>query len=168
MTPLSTSACTRQASSPALSLPGADARHADAAAALTAQLTTLSVAAQERATKDAARKAAKASAAEEREASRLASSKVVIRRVERSKRKFVTAVQGLDAFGLDLKRTAKELGKKFATGASVTKVPAGGEEITVQGDLSCEIEDFIVETYAEVPGDNIELVEDKKKKGAGT
>jgi density-regulated protein DRP1 len=87
--------------------------------------------------------------------------------VERSKRKFVTAVQGLDAFGLDLKRTAKELGKKFATGASVTKVPGtGGEEITVQGDLSCEIEDFIVETYAEVPGDNIELVEDKKKKGA--
>jgi translation initiation factor 1 (eIF-1/SUI1) len=51
----------------------------------------------------------------------------------------------------------------------VTKVlgTAGGEEITVQGDLSCEIEDFIVETYSEVPGDNIELIEDKKKKGAG-
>jgi len=141
----------------------------DAAAALTAGLTTLSVAAQERATKDAARKAARATAAEEREAERLATSKVVIRRVERGKRKFVTAVQGLDAFGLDLKRTAKELGKKFATGASVTKVlgTAGGEEITVQGDLSCEIEDFIVETYADVPGDSIELVEDKKKKGSG-
>jgi density-regulated protein DRP1 len=103
-------------------------------------------------------------AAESREAEKRATSKVLIKRVERNKRKYVTAVQGLELFGLDLKKVAKEFGKKFATGSSVTKIPGGGEEITVQGDLSCEIEDYIVDTYKDVPDDNIELIEDKKKK----
>lgn len=65
---------------------------------------------------------------------------------------------------------AKDLGKKFATGASVTKVASGGEEIVVQGDVSEEIEEFLLEKYGVIPEDNIELVEDKKKKkdtGAG-
>jgi len=133
-------------------------------AALAASLTTLSVAAQERASKDAAKKAAKAEAQEEREASKRAASKVLIKRVERNKRKYVTAVQGLEAFGLDLKKVAKEFGKKFATGSSVTKVPGVGEEITVQGDLSDEIEEYILDMYKDVPEDNIHLIEDKKKK----
>jgi translation initiation factor 1 (eIF-1/SUI1) len=47
----------------------------------------------------------------------------------------------------------------------VTKIPGGGEEITVQGDLSDDILEFMVEKY-EVPEDNCELVEDKKKKKA--
>jgi density-regulated protein DRP1 len=72
-------------------------------------------------------------------------------------------VQGLEAFGLDIKKVAKDFGKKFATGSSVTKIPGGGEEITVQGDLSEDIQDFLVDKY-EVPEDNIELIEDKKKK----
>lgn len=59
---------------------------------------------------------------------------------------------------------AKDLGKKFATGSSVTKIPGGGEEIVVQGDVSEELEEFLVEKYSEVPEDNIELVDDKKKK----
>jgi density-regulated protein len=93
---------------------------------------------------------------------------VIIKRVERNKRKYVTAVSGLEAFGLDLKKVAKDFGKKFATGSSVTKTAAGGEEIVVQGDVSEEIEEFLVENYdGKVPEDNIELVEDKKKKGAG-
>lgn len=90
----------------------------------------------------------------------------MIKRIERNKRKYVTAVQGLEAFGLDIKKVAKDFGKKFATGSSVTKIPGGGEEITVQGDLSDDILDFIVEKYEEVPEDNIELIEDKKKKKA--
>lgn len=61
---------------------------------------------------------------------------------------------------------AKDLGKKFATGSSVTKLPSGGEEIVVQGDVSPEIEEFLVEKYKEIPEDHIELVEDKKKKKA--
>jgi density-regulated protein DRP1 len=77
----------------------------------------------------------------------------------------VTAVQGLEAFSLDIKKVAKDFGKKFATGSSVTKIPGGGEEITVQGDLSEDILEFLVEKF-EVPEDNVELIEDKKKKKA--
>jgi len=93
---------------------------------------------------------------------------VQIRRVERNKRKYVTAVAGLELFGLDLKRVSKDFGKKFATGSSVTKTASGGEEIVVQGDVSEEIEEFLLEKYEGViPEDNIELIEDKKKKGSG-
>lgn len=62
---------------------------------------------------------------------------------------------------------AKEFGKKFATGSSVTKTASGGEEITVQGDVSDDIVDWLQEHYEEIPEDNIEQVEDKKKKGGG-
>ena len=61
---------------------------------------------------------------------------------------------------------AKDFGKKFATGSSVTKLASGGEEIVVQGDVSDEIEEFLIENYKVIPEDNIELIEDKKK-GAG-
>lgn len=87
--------------------------------------------------------------------------------MERNKRKYVTAVSGLEAFGLDNKKVAKDFGKKFATGSSVTKLPSGGEEIVVQGDVSDEIEEFILEKYKSVPEDNIELIEAKKAKKEG-
>lgn len=137
--------------------------------ALAAATSTLSVDARKRAEKDAHKKALKAEAAEAKAAQTIAASKVTIKRVERNKRKYVTAVSGLEAFGLDNKKVAKDLGKKFATGASVTKNPAvsGGEEIVVQGDVSEEIEEFLLEKYKVVPEDNIELVEDKKKKKEG-
>lgn len=61
-------------------------------------------------------------------------------------------------------QVAKDFGKKFATGSSVTKLPSGGEEIVVQGDVSDELEEFILEKYKDVPEDNIEFVDDKKKK----
>jgi density-regulated protein DRP1 len=133
--------------------------------ALQQNMASLSVDAQKRAEKDAQKKAAKAATAEARAAETRASSKILIKRIERNKRKYVTAVQGLEAFGLDIKKVAKDFGKKFATGSSVTKIPGGGEEITVQGDLSEDILDFLVDKY-EVPEDNVELIEDKKKKKA--
>ena len=133
--------------------------------ALEAATSTLSLEARKRAEKDAHKKALKAEAAEAKQAATIASSKVTIKRVERNKRKFVTAVSGLEAFGLENKKVAKDLGKKFATGASVTKVPSGGEEIVVQGDVSEEIEEFLLEKYSVIPEDNIELVESKAKKG---
>lgn len=135
--------------------------------ALEAATNTLSVDARKRAEKDAHKKALKAEAAEAKHAATIASSKVTIKRVERNKRKFVTAVSGLEAFGLENKKVAKDLGKKFATGASVTKLPSGGEEIVVQGDVSEEIEEFLLEKYTVIPEDNIVLVEDKKKKDSG-
>src|ERR1700761_8179505 len=132
--------------------------------ALSANLSALSVDAQKRAEKDAAKKTAKAAAAEQREAERKAEAIVLIKRVERNKRKYVTVVSGLEAHGLELKKIAKEMGKKFATGSSVTKTPAGGEEITMQGDVSDDLYDWLVETHEEIPEDNIECIEDKKKK----
>ncbi|OAL07453.1 RNA binding protein-like protein Tma22 [Phaeosphaeriaceae sp. SRC1lsM3a] len=134
--------------------------------AIEQNMSALSVDAQKRAEKDSQKKAAKAASAEARRAEELASSKILIKRIERNKRKYVTAVQGLEAFGLDIKKVAKDFGKKFATGSSVTKIPGGGEEITVQGDLSEDILEFLVEKYDEVPEDNVELIEDKKKKKA--
>ncbi|QKX53942.1 uncharacterized protein TRUGW13939_01022 [Talaromyces rugulosus] len=134
---------------------------------LNANLSTLSVSARERAAKDAAKKEAKAALAETRDAERKAAAKVQIKRVERNKRKFVTVLAGIEAHGLDLKKVAKELGKKFATGSSVTKSPAGTEEITIQGDVSDDLFDWLVDVHGkEVPEDNIELIEDKKKKAA--
>ncbi|KAK3659116.1 Translation machinery-associated protein 22 [Elasticomyces elasticus] len=133
--------------------------------AATKALSNLSVDAQKRAEKDAQKKAAKAEAAEVREKNARAASKVYIKRVERNKRKYVTEVSGLEAFGLDLKKIAKEFGKKFATGSSVTKNAGGtGDEITVQGDVSEDIFDWLQEHHEEIPEDNIELIEDKKKK----
>lgn len=136
-----------------------------------ANLNALSLEARERAAKDAAKKEARAAQAETREQERKAASKVTIRRVERNKRKHVTVLMGLEAHGLDNKKVAKELGKKFATGSSVTKATGSAisqglsEEITVQGDVSDEIFDWLLEVYGEkVPEENIEMVEDKKKK----
>ena len=50
----------------------------------------------------------------------------------------------------------------------MTKVPSGGEEIVVQGDVREEIEEFLLEKYPVIPEDNIELIESKVKKGAST
>ena len=74
------------------------------AEALEAATASLSVEAQKRAAKDAQKKAAQAEKAEQKNATRIANSVVTIRRVERNKRKFVTAVSGLEAFNLDLKK----------------------------------------------------------------
>ncbi|KAI9676509.1 MAG: Translation machinery-associated protein 22 [Caeruleum heppii] len=135
--------------------------------AIASTLATLSVDARKRAEKDSSKKAAKASAAEARLLEQKQNAKVLIKRVERNKRKYVTAVSGLEAHGLELKKVAKEFGKKFACGSSVTKTPSGGEEIVVQGDLSDEIYDWVVETYKDIPEENVDCIEDKKKKAAG-
>ncbi|KAK5072487.1 Translation machinery-associated protein 22 [Lithohypha guttulata] len=136
---------------------------------LNANLAALSLDAQKRATKDAAKKAARAEAAAAKEAERKAEAMVLIKRVERNKRKYVTVVSGLEEHGLTLKDVAKALGKKFATGSSVTKTASGGEEITVQGDVSDDLYDWLLEVYGErIPEDNVDCIEDKpKKKSAG-
>lgn len=131
--------------------------------AVAATLSTLSVDAQKRAAKDSQKKEAKAAAAEAKAAEAKAQAQILIKRVERNKRKYVTAVSGLEAHGMDLKKVAKEWGKKFATGSSVTKTASGGEEVVVQGDNSDEIFDWVVDV-AGVPEDNVDCIEDKKKK----
>lgn len=82
--------------------------------------------------------------------------------MERNKRKFVTGVYGLEAFGasficnsggvqeslwgdadVDLKKAAKLFANKFATGASVTKNASGDDEIVIQGDVADEVHLFL-------------------------
>ena len=77
--------------------------------ALEAATSSLSVEAQKRAAKDAQKKTAKAEAAEAKHADKLAKSVVTIKRIERNKKKFVTAVIGLEAFGLELKKVNSAL-----------------------------------------------------------
>ena len=96
--------------------------------------------------------------------------------------------------GVDLKKASKALAQRFATGASVSKLPGGGEEIVVQGDVAEEVLELIEEAgegmsqlsgvammltmrvgggnkagavFKDVPADACEIIEEKKKKGAG-
>ncbi|WBW74202.1 translation machinery associated protein-like protein Tma22 [Schizosaccharomyces osmophilus] len=100
----------------------------------------------------------------EREEAKRMSSKVYIKTIERTKRKRVTTVQGLDAFNIETKKAAKMLANKFATGASVTKTADKKDEIVIQGDLGYDIFDYIAEKFKEIPEDNIVVVEDTKSK----
>lgn len=66
-----------------------------------------------------------------------------------------------------MKKASKQFSSKFATGSSVTKNPQGQEEIIVQGDVSDEIMEMIeggVGVLKGIPADNVEIVEEKKKK----
>jgi len=146
--------------------------------ALSAKVGTLSLEARNKLEKDTAKKEAKAEAKADADAKRKQAAKVILKRVERTKRKHVTTIFGLEAFGVDLKKAAKLLAQRFATGASVSKNPQGQDEIVVQGDVSDDILEIIEEANADkgtaalvscfkvVPVDNVEQVEDKKKKGS--
>lgn len=70
---------------------------------------------------------------------------------------------------IELKKAAKFLAQKFATGASVTKNAQGQDEIVVQGDVSDEVLELIENStgvFKGIPAGNVEIVEDKKKKAA--
>ncbi|KAI0694397.1 translation initiation factor SUI1 [Cerioporus squamosus] len=160
----------------------------DVVEALQAKIGTLSLEAQEKLEKDTAKKEAKAEAKADAALKKKMASQVTIKRIERNKRKHVTAIHGLEAFGascyfcsplrrhsractadVDLKKAAKFFAQKFATGASVTKNPQGLDEIVVQGDVSGDIVEMIedgVGLLKNVPKDNIVEVEEKTKKGS--
>ena len=74
--------------------------------------------------------------------------KVTINRVQRQKRKFVTAVIGMETVpGIKMKEVSKFFGKKFASGAAISKIPGGGEEIVIQGDVQYDLPEILVQTY---------------------
>lgn len=62
------------------------------------------------------------------------------------------------------KTATKVFSTRLACGSSVTKNNQGLDEIVVQGDVSDDIYDIILETWPEVPEESLEFVEDKKKK----
>ncbi|RIA95281.1 translation initiation factor SUI1 [Glomus cerebriforme] len=110
------------------------------------------------------KKKAKEAAKIEREMQKKMASKITITRIARNKRKSVTNVCGLQNFDIDLKKAAKSFASKFACGSSVVKNNQGNDEIVIQGDVSDDLYDYILETWPDVPEDNIELVEEKKSK----
>ena len=61
-----------------------------------------------------------------------AAPEVVIERNTRNKKKCITTITGLDAFGVKLAEASKLFGKKFASGASIVKNAEGKEQIDVQ------------------------------------
>ncbi|CAK5281282.1 unnamed protein product [Mycena citricolor] len=137
--------------------------------ALQNKIGTLSLEAQVKLEKDMAKKEAKAEAKADAALKKKMASQIIIKRIERTKHKCVTSVFGLEEFGIDLKKASKQFSSKFATGSSVTKNAQGLEEIVVSGDVSDEILEMIeneVGVLKGIPADNVELVEEKKKKKA--
>ncbi|KAI8342598.1 translation initiation factor SUI1 [Chlamydoabsidia padenii] len=111
-------------------------------------------------------KSAKLEAKLERENKKKMSSRVTIKRVERTKRKRITTIHGLDIFDVDLKKAAKLFANKFACGSSVAKNNQNQDEIVVQGDFSDELIELIIANWPHVPEDNIDYIEEQKKKKA--
>lgn len=134
--------------------------------ALDTAVSSLSLEKQEELEKKMLKQQAKEEAKAERELQKKLSSKVIIRRIERNKRKHVIAIVGLEVFDIDLKKLAKTFASKFATGASVTKTADGKDEIIIQGDVGDEVEDYVNALLEEkgLEGINVEQVEDKPKK----
>ena len=61
--------------------------------------------------------------------------KIVIAKVQRQKRKYITVVGGLETVpDLKIKDAARIFGKKFSSGASVQEAPNGSKEVVIQGD----------------------------------
>lgn len=136
--------------------------------ALANATSTLSIEKEEKIHKELEKKLAREEAKLEREFQKKLSSKVVIKRIERNRRKHIISISGLEVFNIDMKKLAKTFALKFATGASVTKNAEKKEEILVQGDVSDEARAYI-EKLLEEQGLNevkVEQVDDKKKKKA--
>jgi density-regulated protein DRP1 len=91
---------------------------------------------------------------------------VVLETNTRNKKKCVTTVHGLEAFGIKLSEASKAFGKKFACGASVTKNAEGKEQIDMQGDFMDSLADLILRNYGNSHGitkGDIYFIQDKRK-----
>lgn len=82
---------------------------------------------------------------QEREAENLKNSKILIKRIPRTKHKHIVAISNLDILGsdIDMKKIAKSFASKFATGSSVSKNAEKKDEIVIQGDVAEEVEEYL-------------------------
>lgn len=74
-------------------------------------------------------------------------SKIIIKTIERTKRKRSIEIQGLEVFPLDLKKLSKKFSNKFATGCSIVD-----KKLVLQGDLADDVELFINKLLKEEAG----------------
>ena len=91
---------------------------------------------------------------------------VILERNTRNKKKCVTTIAGLDTFGIKLSDASKLFGKKFASGAAITKSATEKDQIDVQGDFLEKAADFIIKTYSKDKGikkSDIYFIDNKKK-----
>ncbi|CAH2355216.1 translation machinery-associated protein 22 [[Candida] railenensis] len=133
--------------------------------ALANATSTLSVEKQAKISKELEKKQAKEEAKLERELQMKLASKVIIKRIERNKRKHVIEISGLEVFNIDMKKLAKTFASKFATGASVTKNAEKKDEIVVQGDVSDEAKAYIEKLLEEKGLNEVQVVQEDDKKG---
>lgn len=121
---------------------------------------------EEKLEKDLKRLQTKQENKEQRELAKKLSSKVIIKREARTKKKFILAISGLEVFDVDMKKLAKTFASKFATGCSVSKNAEKKEEIVLQGDVLEAVEKYI-HTLLEEKGlkdVKVETIDTKKKK----
>ncbi|KAJ1649622.1 Translation machinery-associated protein 22 [Dispira simplex] len=114
-------------------------------------------------TKKLAKAIGKEEAKLKREEEKRHTTKVLIKRIERTKRKRVTTIQNLEIFDIDLKKAAKAFASRFACGSSVSKNNQNQDEIVIQGDVSEEVKAYILNKWKSIPEKNIQLSEEKKK-----
>ncbi|KAK9836034.1 hypothetical protein WJX81_007823 [Elliptochloris bilobata] len=90
---------------------------------------------------------------------------IVLETSTRSKKKCVTTILGLETFGVKLAEASKLFGKKFASGASITKNAMEKDQIEVQGDFVDKAAELIVKTYKDkgIEKKHIFAVIDKRK-----
>lgn len=138
--------------------------------ALANHTSTLSLEKEQKLSEDLQKKEVKEEAKLERELRKKLALKVLIKRIERNKKKHIISISGLEVFNIDMKKLAKTFASKFATGATVTKTADKKEEILVQGDVSDQAKIYI-EKLLEEQGLNevkVEQMDEKKKKKAPT
>lgn len=80
-------------------------------------------------------------------------------RAPRGKKKFVTVIQGLGTFEIDLRDASKFFAQKFSCGSSVT----GDDEIVIQGDCKDELFDMLPEKWPQINEDLIDDLGDLKR-----
>ncbi|KAH7830597.1 putative density-regulated protein [Monocercomonoides exilis] len=74
--------------------------------------------------------------------------KVKLSVVNRTKRKHLTQVSGLEGFGVKLSEAAKQMGKRFSCSCAVVKQEGTGNEMLVmQGDFVIDLQDYLKEKY---------------------
>jgi len=84
---------------------------------------------------------------------------IKVARVPRGKRKYVTRIQGLATFDVNLKKASKLFAQKFGSGSSVS----GEDEIIIQGDVGDDVIDLILETWDQIDEDHVEDLGEVKK-----
>ncbi|KAI5965562.1 TMA22 [Candida pseudojiufengensis] len=116
--------------------------------------------------KDLLKKQQKEELKQQKELEKKQNSKIIIKRIERNKKKHIISIIGLEVFNIDSKKLSKTFASKFATGTSVVKNSEKKDEILIQGDVSDEAKEYIESLLKKQPGledVKVEQIDDKKK-----